>query len=368
MKIFLLNVFKLALKAIYAPMKLLKTKDRIVYLSRQSNSKSLDMQLLEQAIKNENNSIQQVFRLKMIDDGIVAKIKYLLNILGDMYYLATSKVAIVDTYSIPVSCLSHKNDLTVIQIWHALGAIKKFGLQSLGAKEGRDEQVSEALCMHKNYDYVIAPSKATAKFYMQAFGVEQSKIKICPLPRVDYILDGKAKTAEFFSLNPNLGDKKIALYLPTFREREGYIAQMLKVEFDSRSDYQLIINPHPLSSVKKDEKYCANGDFSTYDLMKVADVIITDYSACAFEASLLLKPVYFFVPDYDEYLVERGINVDLKEEMPQCVFSQADQLVNAIAGKPYDMGELFMFKEKYVENTKADCAQILAKFVLMQIK
>ncbi len=116
MKMFLLTVFKLVLKAIYAPMKLLKTKDRIVYLSRQSNSKSLDMQLLEQAIKNENSSVQQVFRLKMIDDGIVDKIKYLFNILGDMYYLATSKVAIVDTYSIPVSCLSHKSDLTVIQI------------------------------------------------------------------------------------------------------------------------------------------------------------------------------------------------------------------------------------------------------------
>lgn len=364
----LLTIFKLVLKAIYAPMKLLKTKDRIVYLSRQSNTKSLDMQLLEQAIKNENNSVEQVFRLKMIGDSATDKIKYVFNIFGDMYYLATSKVAIVDTYSIPVSCLTHKNDLTVIQLWHALGAIKKFGLQSLGAKEGRDEQISEAMCMHKNYDYVIAPSKATAKFYMQAFGVEQSKIKICPLPRVDYILDGKAKTAEFFSLNPNFGDKKIALYLPTFRDREGYIAQMLKVEFEGRSDYQLLISPHPLSAVKKDEKYCANGDFSTYDLMKIADVIITDYSACAFEASLLLKPIYFFVPDYEEYLVERGINVDLKEEMPECVFTQADQLVDAITSKPYDTGELFMFKEKYVENAKTNCAQILAKFVLMHIK
>lgn len=368
MKMFLLTAFKLVLKAIYAPMKLFKTKNRIVYLSRQSNSKSLDMQLLEQAINSEDSSVEQVFRLKMIDDGIVDKIKYLFNLFGDMYYLATSKVAIVDTYSIPVSCLNHKKDLTVIQIWHALGAVKKFGLQSLGTKEGRDEQVGDALCMHKNYDYVIAPSKAAARFYMQAFGVEQNKIKICPLPRVDYILDSKVKAAEFFSLNLNFGDKKIALYLPTFREREGYIAQMLKVEFDSRSDYQLLISTHPLSTVKKDEKYCAKGDFSTYDLMKIADVIITDYSACAFEASLLGKPVYFFVPDYDEYLVERGINVDLKEEMPQCVFTQADSLVNAIAGEPYDMGQLFMFKEKYVENTKTNCTQVLAKFVLMQIK
>ena len=71
MKMFLLTAFKLVLKAIYAPMKLFKTKNRIVYLSRQSNSKSLDMQLLEQAINSEDSSVEQVFRLKMIDDGIV---------------------------------------------------------------------------------------------------------------------------------------------------------------------------------------------------------------------------------------------------------------------------------------------------------
>ncbi len=52
--------------------------------------------------------------------------------------------------------------------------------------------------------------------------------------------------------------------------------------------------------------------FSSYDLMKLADIIITDYSACAFEASLLLKPLYFFIPDYESYMQDRGINVDVK--------------------------------------------------------
>ena len=69
---------------LYAPMKLFKTKNRIVYLSRQSNDKSIDMQLLERAVKAEQPETEQVFRLRMIPDGIGAKIKYCFGIIGDM--------------------------------------------------------------------------------------------------------------------------------------------------------------------------------------------------------------------------------------------------------------------------------------------
>ena len=48
-----------------------------------------------------------------------------------MYYLATSKVCVLDGYCIPASILKHKKKLKIIQIWHASGAIKKFGYQIL---------------------------------------------------------------------------------------------------------------------------------------------------------------------------------------------------------------------------------------------
>lgn len=368
MKTILISILKLGLAIIYAPLKLLKTKNQIVYLSRQSNDKSLDMRLLEQALIDEDPSVKQVFRLMMIGDGLGAKIKYCFAVIGDMYYLATSKVAIVDTYSITVSCLNHKDSLKVIQIWHALGAIKKFGLQSLDAKDGRDKSVSLAMNMHKNYDYVLAPSSATANFYMEAFGVDSSKIKICPMPRVDSIMDGNTRTAEFFALNPGLGDKKIVLYVPTFRDREAQIAQTLKVEFLDKNDYALVISQHPLSKAPVDNQYLPNGNFSSADLMKIADVIITDYSACAFEAALLMKPLYFYVPDYDEYMQDRGINVDIFEEMSGASFRDAEPLVQSITSGDYDMNQLFAFKEKYVENAKGNNSQILAKFILMLMK
>ena len=367
MKVLLFSILKFGLKVLYAPLKLFKTKNRIVYLSRQSNDKSLDMQLLEKAIKDELPDTQQVFRLRMIPDGIGAKIKYCVDVIGDMYYLATSRVAILDTYSITVSCLKHKKDLKVIQMWHALGAVKKFGLQSVGTKEGRDEKISNAMCMHKNYDYVLAPSKATARFYMEAFGCGADKMKICSLPRVDELLKNDGVSVRFYRENPALADKKIVLYLPTFRDREAYVAQELKVEFlQGMQNYHLIISTHPLfSKVKKDERFFYNGSYSTIDLMKIADIIITDYSACAFEAAVLMKPLYFFVPDYNQYVEERGANIDLKAEMPQFTFENAGELCTAIQSGTYDQNKLFAFKTKYVENAGTNNAQIIAKFISM---
>lgn len=369
MKVLLIEILKFFLRIIYAPIKLFKTKDRIVYLSRQSNDKSLDMRLLEKEIDKQCPNTEQVFRLKMIPESLGGKISYCFSVIGDMYYLATSKVAILDTYSITVSCLKHKKSLKVIQMWHALGALKKFGLQSVGTKEGRDEKISRAMCMHKNYDYVLSPSKKTAKFYMEAFGCDNSKIKICSLPRVDDILTDNNAASKFFTENPGLSHDKIVLYLPTFRERDAYIAEQLKVEFRDVDGYRLIISAHPLfSKIKIENEFSYSGDFSTYDLMKIADVIITDYSACAFEASVLMKPLYFFVPDYDEYSSERGINVDLKKEMPSATFENAEELVNAIKLNNYDFDMLYKFKCEYVENTKANNAEILAKFVSMLLK
>ena len=133
MDLLLINFLKLGLKILYAPLKLLKTKNQIVYLSRQSDVQGLDMKMLEDAIREEYPELVQVSRLNTIGDGFVAKLKYCATLICDMYYLATSKVAIVDTYSIPVSCLKHKKDLKVVQMWHAHGAIKKFGLQAANA-------------------------------------------------------------------------------------------------------------------------------------------------------------------------------------------------------------------------------------------
>ena len=75
MKVVIISILKFGLKVLYAPLKLFKTKNRIVYLSRQSNDKSIDMLLLENSIREELPDTEQVFRLRMIPDGFFDKIK-----------------------------------------------------------------------------------------------------------------------------------------------------------------------------------------------------------------------------------------------------------------------------------------------------
>ena len=295
------------LNVIYLPFKMLKTQNKITYLSRQSNTPSIDFKLLVGQVEKIDDSIKQIVMCKKIPNGILGKIKYCLHMLSQMYHIATSKVVVVDTYVIAVSVLKHKKSLKVIQIWHALGAIKKFGYQVLGKAEGSSKVVAESMRMHKNYDIVTCASNATAVFYSEAFGIALDKIKIVGMPRVDDILS-EDKNKEILELNPEYKNKKTILYIPTFRKDETVNVEGL-IENCDYEKYNLIIRLHPLDNTKVEDKYLVKGDFTTYDLMKFADYIITDYSATAIEASILDKPLYLYVYDMDKYMDTRGLNV-----------------------------------------------------------
>lgn len=363
MKYLIIVFVEYMLRIIYAPMKIMvKTKRKIVYLSRQSDEKSLDMELLSNDIQRRDPECQQVFCLRKLEKNIRSAIRFGVGIFVDMYHIAGASVVICDTYSIPVSCLKHKSSVTIFQIWHAMGAVKKFGLQSLGLEEGRNLQISKAMHMHENYDYVIAPSKKTAEFYEAAFGTAKEKMVIASLPHLDYLLDGQTRKAEFLRKNPDKKEKELVLYLPTFRKHEGEIVERFCKCFEQDEERCLVVSLHPLSRVENKEKYKINGDFSTFDLMKMADHIVTDYSACAFEASLLGIPVWFYVPDYDQYDQNRGLNIDLKREVKDYVFEDEQWLYEAIRGGEYIFDDLQKFQEKYVQE-KDDCTRKLADII-----
>lgn len=368
MKLFVIKVFVLFIRIIYAPMKLLKTKNKIVWLSRQSDEKSSDMIMLEKAIREISPQTEQVFRLRRLKDESALSISYVFSIFGDMLELATAEVAVIDTYSVPVSCLKHKKALKTVQIWHALGAVKMFGLQSAGKAGGRDLGVSRAMHMHENYDVVIAPSKKTAEFYRAAFGCEKENIKILSLPRVDVLLDGECRRDEFLKLNPEYKGKKIVAYIPTFRDNDETYAEYIYSAFKKCDGCGLVVSAHPLSKTAENGMYEFNGDFISRDLMKLADIIVTDYSACAFEAALLGKPLYFYVPDYDIYKKEHGLNVDVKLEMPMCCFESADELTAAVGGDDYVFDTLSRFCDKYVENKNKNNTERMAEFICSLLK
>lgn len=366
MKIFFIKIGILILKIIYCPMKWIKSKNKVVYISRQFNSPTLDFSLIKEEIERIDPSVQNVVLTKRIEKGLINTISYVFHMLKQMYHIATSKVVIVDTYCIPVCVLKHKKTTKIIQIWHAMGAIKKFGYQTIGKNAGAEKNIADVMCMHKNYDYVLCSSEVTKDYYCEAFNVDESKIKYIGMPRVDYILKEK-NTDEIYKEYPQLKEKINVLYVPTFRKGKKIRIKKLIDKFDT-TKYNLIIKLHPLD--RKEYKYIEkdgiifDDKFKSYDLLAVSDKIITDYSSLAIEVTLLNKPLYFYAYDFDEYGEDPGLNLDFeKEEIGKYLATTVTKLLKLL-DKEYDYGVLNRFKNRYLNVNLENCTNQLAKYVL----
>ena len=80
-------------------------------------------------------------------------------------------------------------------------------------------------------------------------------------------------------------------------------------------------------------------DYSAYpsinDLLKVSDILISDYSATMTDYSILERPVLCFAYDYDQYKKERGLYIDFEKEMPSGILSTEDEVLSHIKNMNY---------------------------------
>ena len=372
-----LFIAKIGLQVIYFFIKLFtKTKNKVTMLSRQSDNINIDFKLLEQELDNINNNnlklnnsaenIQIKIICKKIPKGLFGKIFYCFYMLKCMYHIATSKVCIIDGYNIAISALKHKRNLRVIQIWHAMGAIKKFGYQVLGKTEGSNERIAKIMKMHANYDLITCASEETEIIYAEAFNTDIEKIKVLGMPRIDYILgkDGKIneKIEKLYKDYPKLKEKKNIVYVPTFRKDKVIDIDKIINSVDVEK-YNLIIRLHPLDKNEVGNDYIIDKKYSTSELIKVADYVITDYSAVAFEAATLDKPLFFYLYDIDEYKDTRGLNINLQEEMKNSTFTQINDIIDKIENDKYDYEELRRFKEKYVQTADTKNTMRIVEYV-----
>ena len=363
--IILMHIYILILKIIYSFMKLSKTKNRVVFLSRQSDKPSLDYRMINDEIKKIDQNIETVFITKRVEKNKSDVLKGFPILLKSLKYLATSKVCITDGYNIAISTLNHKKDLKVFQIWHSLGAIKKFGYQSLNNE--KDKKIANVMKMHKNYNYINCSSESMKKYFSEAFNYDEKYLYPLSLPRVDYLITKeKVIKKKIYNVYPEFKKKKVILYAPTFRNNNNYKIDELIKEIDLNK-YILIIKAHPNMKISINNKniYTCE-DFKTLSLLTVSDYVITDYSAVTIEASILNKPVYLYTYDLEEYKNNPGLNIDLEEELKGYVFENPKKLYESILKEKYNIKKLNSIRDKYITSTKGDITKNIAKFILKE--
>lgn len=354
---------------IYCFFKLLPTKKKITMISRQSNKKTVDFMLLEKEIIRKSPDYKVVILCKELKGGAKAnlqnKISYAFHCIRQMHHIATSKVVILDSYCILISVLKHKKSLKVIQMWHSMGTMKKFGYQILDKEEGSSSKIANSMRMHRNYNYVFASGKAYADLLEEGFNCGMDKIRIFSLPRVDLLTSREYKNeikGKIEERYPEVKAKKNIVYCPTFRKNEKDFNSKLKeiIEKVDKDKYNLILKLHPLSKVEiEDSKIINDKEFSTMDMLFVADYVISDYSCIIYEAAILEIPLYFYAFDLQKYLDTRGLTIDYEKELPGVVSKTIEPIINAIEKEEYNKKELQAFREKYIENIENTTERIV---------
>lgn len=358
----LIRIFLWHLKFVYFFLKLFKTKEKVVFMSRLSNKESIDFKYLENDLKNHD--IKVVVMCKKLDNYF----SYYFHFYKQMYELATSKVCVVDSYIPLVSVLNHKKELKILQLWHSLGAIKKFGLDNLGQENGRKESIANVMKMHQKYTNIISCSNYTDKYYAKAFGYNKDVFLHYGLPRIDYLLKEKNKIKKkILKKYPSLANKKTILYAPTFRRDKEDKTEEIINEIDFNK-YNIIIKSHPLHklNINNDRIYKCK-EFKAMDLLTVSDIVITDYSGIALEAYVLNKKVYYYLFDYEEYDRKTGLNVKLDKELPNVVFRDSKNL-KKILSKNYPIKEVETYKNKYLETLDGNSTKLICNKIIEWIK
>ena len=331
------------IRIIFFFMKPLKIKNKVSMFSRQSNTLSADFRIIKNWIENERPNTEICVMVKMIEGHALS---YPFHIIRQLYHIATSRLVIIDGYCIAASCLDHKEETKVIQIWHAQAAIKRFGWQTVGKPSGNSEAIARTMRMHSNYDYVTVPSRFTMEVFADAMKTDPDRFVYSYQPHLYDILKRKDEIREKILKRYDIDNgSKTILYAPTFRRNKTVSCMELIGSLDL-DDVNFIFKPHPLDHSKGlgEERVIDARNDSIFELIAASDVVITDYSSIIVEALALDKEMYIYDYDIDEYKNDPGLNIEFTDETCGQYVSKDPDVICAMINEEYDHSRMDQLK------------------------
>lgn len=271
-------------------------------------------------------------------------------LLNKLQLVMNARLLLCDNYYAFLSgCQFDHQKTHVVQLWHANGAIKTFGWEELTTAQRSKSDKRRFQKVYDQFDEYLVGSQKMAEIFTNSYHVSETRMNVIGYPRTDILFDKNWQmqvSQKIMNKYPDLSEKEIILYTPTYREDDhGNPTMNLPEDFEQmiqslNGNQRLIIKLHP--HLKAFENQLRNqwqypnlvwiDDFSTNDLLLVADRLITDYSSVIFDYTLLpnAKQAIFYCYDYDEYAKQVGIQADFKEWIPGKLVTTTKDLVSVL--------------------------------------
>lgn len=318
--------------------------DRVVLATARTAELEGNLLHLYRAISQRRPRLDCVLVLEPYSYGLRGKLAYAARTIRGMYLLRTSGLFVVDNAYLPIHVAPHGRRTTVVQMWHAVGALKRFGLDTR-----RLLREPERTFLHRYYDWVVTTANASREPWSRALRTPIDRVLALGTPRTDFFFDEHAMAearSRVLAEYPGLAGQRVILYAPTFRGRgagkhpgQGLDAPRLRAALPV-SD-ALVLKTHP----NLDPALASTAGFDVVvdprsemnELLTATDILITDYSSTIFEFALLRRPLVLLVGDLAEYEEDPGLYVDYRSEMIGTQVGDTDGVIKAILGRRFDM-------------------------------
>lgn len=275
---------------------------------------------------------------EVTDKVKVDSLAYFLTAIKSKYWITNSSCA---------RGLNFKKRGTInVLFQHGMAGIKKIG-SDIENKKGTYRQF-----FNEKFDYIFIEGKEEATLLEKAWGINRDRLFLTGLPRNDDLVG--VSEIEIESIKQKLRipqGKKVILYAPTFREERVDSAHnsVLNVPFDFgkweknlSNEYVLLITAHYeverlLDTIPNNEFIFNVFNYPVLnDLLKITDIMITDYSSIVFDYSILERPIFCYGYDYEEYMENRGTYNDLNTLFSHGVIQNEDELISQIKSIDYE--------------------------------
>lgn len=239
----------------------------------------------------------------------------------------------------------------VIQLWHANGAIKKFGWEDSKTNARTKQDKARFKKVYDRFDFYLVGSDAMANVFQKSYGADLDKMLKFGFHRADMLFDKKEHITS--------DNQQVCLYMPTYRSDNSVILETLKALEKAAGEKQITIlyKLHPVTiKALQDELTFVNlkgielTDESYDALYPRVGYLITDYSSVPFDYALANPTgrIQFYWPDFETYNQVTGIQDEIKDKYADEALKTTEQLLASLSNETsIDLNELNEHWNKY---------------------
>lgn len=317
--------------------------DRVILASARKPFLDGNLRAIHDAIRLLRPGTDVVVLAEPYRYGLLGKLAYAMRMVRGLYHTRTAGLVVVDNAWLPIHVTAHSKRTTVVQVWHAVGALKRFGVDTVPPP-----LEPERSFLHRHYDWVVTAGDASRGPWSRALRTPLDRVVALGSPRTDTFFDPEAlerARARTLARYPALADRRVITYAPTFRGRgrgkrpaPGFDAGRVRATLGPGDS--LVLKTHPnldasLVTTAGFDVVVAPGD-DMNDLLAVTDVLVTDYSSSIFEFALLRRPLILLVGDLSEYEQEPGLYLDYPTDMIGTQVTDTDGVIETLRAQSVD--------------------------------